>query len=42
MGRLSIIDAPSARYIVGGGINVPTWGLTIAFGFMVGVVLPMS
>ena len=36
-GSLVTIDAPSARYIVGGSINIPTWGLMAVVGMAIGV-----
>ncbi len=37
IGDLSEINAPSTRYLVGGGLNAPLWGYMLVFGFVAGI-----
>lgn len=36
-GRMSIIDQPSSRRVVGGGVSAPLWGIMLLLGFWLGV-----
>ena len=36
-GTVSIINEPSTRYLVGGGLNVPLWGYMVVLGFAAGI-----
>lgn len=36
-GKLSIIDQPSARRVVGGGVAAPLWGILLLLGFWLGI-----
>ena len=37
VGSLQILDEPQAKYIVGGSLNVPIWGVMLMLGFMAGI-----
>ena len=37
VGELSAVDEPSARYIVGGSMNAPIWGIMLFAGFALGL-----
>ena len=37
MGRLSTVNEPTSRYLVGGSINAPIWGYMLVLGFAGGV-----
>lgn len=37
VGTMSMIDAPTAKYIIGGSINAPMWGIMGVLGFLLGI-----
>lgn len=38
-GKISVIDAPKAHRVIGGGAGIPTWSLLLVFGFVMGLGL---
>lgn len=36
-GKMSVIDQPAARKVVGGGLAAPLWGIMLVLGFCIGV-----
>lgn len=36
-GKISVIDQPSARRVVGGGVAAPLWGIMLLLGFWLGI-----
>ena len=36
-GKLSVIDQPTAKRIVGGGVEAPLWGVMLLLGFWLGI-----
>ena len=36
-GTLAVIDEPTAKYIVGGSVNAPIWGVMMLIGFAAGI-----
>ena len=37
VGSLKVLDEPQAKYIVGGSLNVPVWGIMLMLGFVAGI-----
>lgn len=38
-GRVTVIDPPAAKYIIGSRMKVPTWGIMAVLGFAAGIFL---
>lgn len=39
IGNVSVINAPTARYLIGGSFNITLWGIMMVLGLMVGVAV---